>query len=708
MTKEKNLGGLDYFKLIAAFLVVAIHTSPLVSFSAAGDMIFTRIIGRIAVPFFLMTTGYFLLPQYLLEKSEDKAPLLAVWKKLFLLYLLAIFIYFPVNLYTNHFKGIDPWGMISMIIFDGTFYHLWYLPGAILGIFLLFCLSRILNHKAVFCITIFLYMIGLLGDSYYGFLSGNGKKAFDVLFLLFSYTRNGIFYTPLFLALGAELKQIGSRKNHRFFLFGTAVSMSLMLWEGILLHNKNVSRHDSMYLMLPCCMVFLFLFLISWSIPPKSSLRKISTWIYLIHPMMILFVRGSAKLLHVEKLFINNSLLHYVSVCAGSFLFALLAERLSLVLRRPKEKKARAWIELDREALHHNIDELKRILPEGCRLMPAVKANAYGHGAVLMARECNQMGITEFCVATASEGVELRKSGISGEILILGYTHPKLFPLIWRYHLTQTVVDEAYGKTLNSCGRKIKVNIKIDTGMHRLGERWENYEKICNIFSLKNLVVTGIFTHLCVADDPEEKKIAYTKKQGEIFQKIQRLLKEQGYDCGKVHLLASDGLLHYPDFGGDYARVGIALYGLLSSRFQLEYCPVRLQPVLSLKARVAQVKMLYAGEGACYGLEYIAKKDKKIAVLTIGYGDGIPRALSNGRGHVLIRGKKAPIIGRLCMDQMLVDITDIPGVKANDTAILIGNTGNTEITVYDLAEAEGTITNEVLSQLGSRLERVWK
>ena len=166
----------------------------------------------------------------------------------------------------------------------------------------------------------------------------------------------------------------------------------------------------------------------------------------------------------------------------------------------PEFWKGRAWIELDREALRHNVSFLRSRIPDGCELMPAVKANAYGHGAVLIARECERLGIRAFCVATAQEGAELRRAGIGGEILVLGYTHPQEFPLLLRYGLTQTVLDLPYAETLHSWGQAVRVHIKIDTGMHRLGERCEHLEMLQKIFNCRNLHVTGTFTHLCTAD----------------------------------------------------------------------------------------------------------------------------------------------------------------------------------------------------------------
>lgn len=367
---------------------------------------------------------------------------------------------------------------------------------------------------------------------------------------------------------------------------------------------------------------------------------------------------------------------------------------------------SRAWIELSREALRHNVTVLQQRLPEHCKLMPAVKADAYGHGAVLLSKELNKIGVTSFCVACAAEGVELRRNGIKGEILVLGYTHTEQFGLLHRYHLVQTVIDYAYAEKLNQYHKKLHVHIGIDTGMHRLGERSENIELLCKIYEMKNLVVDGLFTHLCTADTDQLRDQKFTRFQARAFYDVIDELQERGYPCPKIHLLSSYGVVNYPELAEDYARVGIALYGLLSTKEDTLEWKDTLSPVLSLKVRVATVKKLYAGEAAGYGLQFTADQDMKIATLAIGYADGLPRSLSNGVGKVLINGAQAPIIGRICMDQTLVDVSKVPDIKTGDTAVVIGCSGDLSISAADLAQQTGTITNEILSRMGKRLVRI--
>ncbi len=694
MTSDGRTGGLDAFRVAAALLVVAIHTSPLASISCDADFLLTRVVARVAVPFFLMVTGRFAI--------RDARALARFLKRTGLLYAAATLAYLPLSAYAGHLKDLTPGGALRLLIFDGAFYHLWYLPAAMLGAVIVWGLGRRLPRGGVLAICLALYGLGLSGDSYYGAIRDVPAfaAAYGAGFRAFSYTRNGLFYAPVFLTLGAA-----ARPSRRLTDFaGFSVSMGAMIAEGFLLRGLGWQRHDSMYLALVPCAYFLFRLLLSWELPPMPALRGASMWIYLIHPMCIVAVRAAAKAAGLVPVLILNSPVNFAAVCALSCLLSAVPAWMKILRRGRRFREGRAWIELDRAALVHNVAQLRALLPAGCRLMPAVKADAYGHGATLVARELNRLGVRAFCVASASEGVRLRKARVRGEILVLGYTHPMDFHLLRRHRLTQTAIDRAYAEALNRYGRRLRVHAAIDTGMRRLGERCEHADDIRALFRLPNLRVTGIFTHLCVSDGTSPADRAFTLMQARKLEKVVRDLAAHGIRRPQTHLLASSGVLHCPELGGDYARVGIALYGVLSAR--AEACPVTLRPVLSLKARVASVRELFAGEGAGYGLSYVAARDGKIAALAIGYADGLPRALSGGAGRALIRGRAVPIVGRVCMDQTLVDVTGIPDVEPGDVAILIGTAGNETISAYDVAEAAGTITNEILSRLGARLERI--
>lgn len=360
---------------------------------------------------------------------------------------------------------------------------------------------------------------------------------------------------------------------------------------------------------------------------------------------------------------------------------------------------------MDINNLKHNVEALSSLLPSGCTLMPAIKANAYGHGAVPIARKLNEMGIQTFCVASVSEGVQLRENGVRGEILILGYTHPSNFPLLPQYNLTQAILSFEYAEWLNTFSNEIKVHIAVDPGMHRVGVSADDLDAILSILKMNHLFVTGIYTHLCADDSLDEKDVAFTRKQAVAFVRICERLSDAGYAV-KTHILGSHGLLNYSYLGGDFAQIGIALYGVLSNRSDLAFCPVMLRPVLSVKIRVMTVNTVHSGEHVGYALAYTAESERTIASLSIGFADGIPRSLSRGRGQVLIHGQTAPIVGRICMDQMMVDVTGIENVACGDIAVIIDKSGKTEITAYDLAEQMDTITNEILSRMGRRLNRI--
>jgi len=364
-------------------------------------------------------------------------------------------------------------------------------------------------------------------------------------------------------------------------------------------------------------------------------------------------------------------------------------------------KKGRAWIELDIGNLRHNIKIIKDHLPEMCELMPSVKANAHGHGATEICRELNKTGIRAFCVASVMEGKELRKNHIKGEILVFGYTHPEHFSLLRHNDLIQSIVDFEYAKKLNACGKKQKVHIKIDTGMNRLGESSDNIDTIMKIFDLKNLEVTGVYSHFCAQKSGDKKHREFTVRQIEKFDQVLQALEVKGYKVPKKHLQGSYGIFDLPGLDCDYARPGMALYGVHRGPGSED-----LRPVLSVKTRITSIKTIKAGDTVSYELAFIANREMRVAALSIGYADGLPRAISCGRGSALINGHAAPILGNICMDQCIVDITGIENVRQGEACVIIGRDGNEEISAYDIAGQADTIPNEVLGRLGSRLERI--
>ncbi len=382
-----------------------------------------------------------------------------------------------------------------------------------------------------------------------------------------------------------------------------------------------------------------------------------------------------------------------------------------MILHRKKQipdPRGRAFCEIDLRALEHNLHIFQSALPERCRLMPAVKANGYGHGMIPLSRALASLGVDAFCVASLAEGVALRRAGIKGEILILGYTHPTDFPRLSKYRLLQTVVDEDYAEALNAFPKRLSVHLALDTGMRRLGIDAADTDALVRVMTLPGLRVEGIFTHLCTDDTDSVTDVAFTGEQARRFFDAIDALKAKQIPIPKLHLQASYGVLNYPQYAGDYARVGIALYGVKSNRGDLDRSGADLCPVLRFAARVATVKTLEPGEGLGYGLAFVADRPMRVAVVAAGYADGVPRALSGGVGRVLIGGEYAPILGRICMDQLTVDVTHLSHVRAGDLVTLLGKDGQNEIPVYEWAEACGTLTNEILSRLGERPERIMK
>lgn len=330
MKKRKRIFTLDAFKWIAAFLVVAIHTSPLESESALGDFIVTGILARVAVPFFFMLTGFFTLNAAVREKSRALGRAVC---KLTVLYLGLTLLYLPVTLYqiVKGSKTITLQSFFRDLIFDGTFYHLWYLPACILGLIIVYFLLKLGRENALI-ISIFLYLAGLLGDSYFGLMSGSPflNRIYTALFHVFSYTRNGIFMAPLFLLLGYLCRDYRDKRMVRTALFCAAAFLGMTM-EALLLHGAGWQKHDSMYLCLPFVSVNFFHLLLEWERKRRQQNQETQTfsklWIngpmlvYFLHPLVILVLRGAVKITHLS-VFLTFSPLYYISVCLISFLLS--------------------------------------------------------------------------------------------------------------------------------------------------------------------------------------------------------------------------------------------------------------------------------------------------------------------------------------------------------------------------------------------------
>ncbi len=711
MEKKQTYGGLDWFRIICAILVIAIHTSPLLCFGVLPDFILTRIVARIAVPFFLMVTGFFLL-QDLQWNTDCRKRWQRQLGRLGKLYCIASLLYVPIMIYSGYFgKDFSLLILLKDMFINGTFYHLWYLPASILGLAMVGWLLQRGKEKLLLFLSVILYGIGLLGDSYYGIVELIPwlKTIYDGIFSISAYTRNGLFYVPIFLTLGYlfnKRNEQGKSLSAKVAAIGSICGIGLMLGEGLMLHHLGWQRHDSMYLLLPVIMVFLFDWILYWKGDGGKRLSRIAMLVYIIHPAMIVAVRLVGKLTGLTRLVVEQSLVHFVLVIFGSFIAAYILTMFHWNKNKKQAVHKRAWTEISIDNLQHNVEEIRGILPSQTKFMAVVKANGYGSGDIRIAGHLNKMGIDAFAVATLEEGIHLRKNGIRGLILILGYTEPERIREIERYRLTQTVTDYAYGERLESYKRRIRVHVKLDTGMHRLGESYDDLEHLVKIYQMKYLQVEGIYTHLCVSDSMEPEDVAFTRQQIRHYYDAIDYLKKKGIEPGKTHIQSSYGVLNYPELTCDYARIGIAMYGVLSKLDDVKLS-VDLRPVLTVKSKIAAIKCVKAGETVGYGRAYTAEDDKRIAVVTIGYADGVPRELSCGRGNVLVNGKEADIIGRICMDQLMIDVTNIHKVKVGDVVTIIGGSREECIPAESVAVKSDTITNELLSRLGDRLERVY-
>lgn len=368
--------------------------------------------------------------------------------------------------------------------------------------------------------------------------------------------------------------------------------------------------------------------------------------------------------------------------------------------------KDRAWIEINLSNLEHNINEVKKLLKGSTKIMAVVKANAYGHGSVLIANKLMELGITDFAVTTLEEGVELRKNNISGNILILGYTSPEDLKYVIEYDLIQTIVDFDYAEKIKTLdlAKPIKCHVKINTGMNRIGERFDHFDKLLAIYQNPALNILGTFSHLCAADSKEEDDIQFTYAQINNFNTAISYLKSKGINSGKLHLQASYGTLNYEAGPYDYVRIGILMHGVNSLNSVYRKRNLDLKQVLSVKAKVTSVRKISEGETVGYSRTFKASSNMVIAALSIGYADGFFRSLSGKDMLVKINGSYHKVIGRICMDQMIVDVSNLENIKEGDIVTLIGK--EAEISAPTIAEKAGTTSYELLSRLGSRLKRI--
>lgn len=369
----------------------------------------------------------------------------------------------------------------------------------------------------------------------------------------------------------------------------------------------------------------------------------------------------------------------------------------------------RTWAEIHLDRLAVNVRNFLSRLPEEIKLMCVVKASCYGHADLAVCPYLEkELGVGWFAVSNADEALRLRNMGITGEILILGYTPPENVAELAEHNIIQTVTDEAYAESINAVlsGKPLRCHVAIDTGMTRIGLRGtpeEIAKKLYEIYDMDDLIVDGIFTHYAAADTGAPEDIAYTAAQTEKFFAVKEEAEKLGVTLSQYHCLNSAGGVYSPDPRSTLARLGIILYGLYPD--PANQLPFELAPVMELRSTVSQIKRIEAGESVSYGRTFVADHPMTIATVTCGYADGYPRALSN-KGEVLLHGKRARIVGRICMDQFMIDVTDIPEAASHDTVTLIGSDGDEKITADDVAALAGTIGYEITCGITSRVPRV--
>ena len=368
-------------------------------------------------------------------------------------------------------------------------------------------------------------------------------------------------------------------------------------------------------------------------------------------------------------------------------------------------KYYRVYAEINLDAIVKNVDNLMALTKENTGALAVVKADGYGHGDVAVAKAVAQK-VTGYAVATLDEAVNLRENGVKKPILVLGYVDPYEFDILVSHEITATVFDVETAQLLADAARVQKkqahCHIKVDTGMRRIGlEPDENGIAIVKqITALKELSADGIFTHFAASDETDKTSAEH---QFKLFTDFTGRLEKEGIHFTYRHCANSAAVIDMPQVDLDMVRLGIAMYGMYPSD-EVKKEKVELFPALDLKSHITMVKEIPAGEKVSYGGTFTTTRTTKLATVSVGYGDGYPRALSS-KGYVLVRGQKAPIVGRVCMDQMMVDVTDIENVTRADIVALIGKDGDAEITVEEIAALAGTFNYEFVCDLGKRIPR---
>ncbi len=373
----------------------------------------------------------------------------------------------------------------------------------------------------------------------------------------------------------------------------------------------------------------------------------------------------------------------------------------------------RTWAEIDLDAIRHNYHTIRGSLSADCRLMAVVKADAYGHGDIHVAQTLQDAGADWFGVSNLEEAIRLRQGGITLPMLILSYTPPEEAANLARYGITQTVISREYATALNAAAMAahvtVAVHIKLDTGMSRVGFFYHDeqtdaatIDDVAAVCALSNVTADGIFTHFASAD--EETGEGITRRQHALLTHAVKKLQQRGITFAFKHCANSAATLRFPDLHMDMVRPGIILYGLAPAPWMKGVLP--LIPAMSLKTVVSLVKEVPAGTCVSYGHTYRTETTARIATVPIGYADGYPRSLSN-TARMAVKGTLVPLIGRVCMDQCLLDVTDIPDVTEGMTVTVFGRDGDTVLPVEEVAALSGTINYEAVCLIGKRVPRIF-
>lgn len=373
----------------------------------------------------------------------------------------------------------------------------------------------------------------------------------------------------------------------------------------------------------------------------------------------------------------------------------------------------RAWMEIDLDMVEHNYNTIRNHVPKTAGVCCTIKADAYGHGAVRIGRLLEELGGAFFAVSNAEEAIQLRKGGITKPIMVLGYSPIEITDLLEKYNISQCVHSYDYGRALANDARKkgvkLAIHVKIDTGMGRIGFPFRGYDEDARLDEIVELcsedcfITEGIFTHFPISDD-QKRGVEFTRAQYEKFQSVISRLEERGITFDVKHCANSAGLVDYPEYSLDMVRAGVLFFGILPSR-DMKNLDFDLKHTFALKTVVSNIKTVQAGESISYARLYVAKKTMKVATLPIGYADGFRRSNGAKDLKIYVNGKPCEILGRVCMDQTMIDVSEIDDISIGDEIILFGK--GSPVSVYDYSELHSTIPHEVMCNIAMRVPRVY-